>query len=1007
MKLKSMPIAMLAITLASPFARAAETTLSFDDIVPGAGSTLTTQYANRGVTFEKGIVIDSPTARSAKKVAVGVRFGELGSPYIRAKFASPYPSSVTAWVENNVAEDIYLTAIDANGNPVNEVEKKRTAAPGTYFSLTVSSATPNIAAVILGGNPGGQNVVMDDLTFDRAQANGNAPGGIQIDAAKNRHPIDPRIYGITWATTAQVEDLNAPTNRHGGTPTTRYNWAANADNRGNDWFFESIGYGSAVPGAFADDFIGTSKTGGGEPMMTVPMIDWIAKLGPNRSTLSSYSVKKYGAQTDRDPNSPDFGNGTLKATNKPITNNDPNDANTPNSVDYQRQWLKHLIEKWGTSQNGGVRYYGLDNEPGLWHSSHRDVQPVGIKMDDFIKKALDFSAMIKEEDPNAIVTGPEEWGWSGYFYSDYDQQYGSEHNFQSFPDRAAHGNVEYSAWLLDQFHKYEVANGKRLLDIFTLHYYPQSGEFFTSGADAITTSMQLLRNESTRSLWDPNYKDKSWMDDYVKLIPRMKQWVNTYYPGTQIGLTEYNWGAENHINGATAQADVLGILGREGVDVANRWTTPETNTPTYNAMKLYRNYDGKKSTFGDMSVSVDNGPNPDQTAVFAAERTSDGAMTVMVVNKVLAGETPLTLNLANFAGGASAQVWQLTKTNVIERKADAPVNGGSLTITVPAQSITLFVVPKVGGPVDPGPVDPGPVDPGPAVDPVFTSSVATVNAEAAPGAAIEIKATVTDTAGSLDKAIVDVELYNAKGEKVAQKFWQDQDFKLNDAKEYVYSLNAPVEEGVYTVEIGVFTADWAQNSHWNDKAGTLTVKKPVAPAGDPAFTSSSIVTPNPVAPGQAMTITTTVTEIAGELKDAIVDVEVYNGKAEKVAQKFFTGQDFTPNLSEIYTFALNAPAEEGTYYVNVGVFTAEWTKNPHWNNDAATFTVKSGGNGAVVKGDLNGDGKVSLPDVIRILRLAIGIDPATPQQVAAGDLDGNGSVGITDAVALLRRVVGL
>ena len=44
--------------------------------------------------------------------------------------------------------------------------------------------------------------------------------------------------------------------------------------------------------------------------------------------------------------------------------------------------------------------------------------------------------------------------------------------------------------------------------------------------------------------------------------------MNTYYPGTPIGITEYNWGAEDHINGATAQADILGIFGREGLDMA-------------------------------------------------------------------------------------------------------------------------------------------------------------------------------------------------------------------------------------------------------------------------------------------------------------------------------------------------------------------------------------------------------------------------------------------------------
>ena len=125
------------------------------------------------------------------------------------------------------------------------------------------------------------------------------------------------------------------------------------------------------------------------------------------------------------------------------------------------------------------------------------------------------------------------------------------------------------------------------------------------------------RNRSTRALWDTNYVDQSWINSIIKLIPRMRDWVATYYPGTKIGITEYNWGAENHINGATAQADILGIFGREGLDMATRWTTPDASTPTFKAMKMYRNYDGNKSTFGDTSVFA-GGPNPDNIATFAA-----------------------------------------------------------------------------------------------------------------------------------------------------------------------------------------------------------------------------------------------------------------------------------------------------------------------------------------------------------------------------------------------------
>src|SRR5262245_61453453 len=71
---------------------------------------------------------------------------------------------------------------------------------------------------------------------------------VTIDAAAGRHAIDPRIYGVAYATTAQLADLNVPLHRYGGNNTSRYHWQSNADNRGADWYFESIGDTSAVAG---------------------------------------------------------------------------------------------------------------------------------------------------------------------------------------------------------------------------------------------------------------------------------------------------------------------------------------------------------------------------------------------------------------------------------------------------------------------------------------------------------------------------------------------------------------------------------------------------------------------------------------------------------------------------------------------------------------------------------------------------------------------------------------
>ena len=510
---------------------------------------------------------------------------------------------------------------------------------------------------------------------------------ITVDPTANRHPIDPNIYGVAHASTTQLNELNTPLNRNGGNNTTRYNWQLNADNRGNDWYFESIADASATAGERGDTFLTNTRAANAKAMLTIPLIEWVAKVGSGRSKLAGFSIAKYGAQTGNDWQwFADAGNGVL-TNGQFVSGNDPNDANVSSNSTFQQGWVQHLVSRWGTNASGGLRYYVLDNEPSLWHSTHRDVRPVGATMDEIKSRMVDFATKIKAVDSSALVVGPEEWGWSGYFYSGYDQQWGSTHGWSALPDRTSHGGADYLTWLLGQIRQGSASAGRRLLDVFTVHYYPQGGEF----SDDVSNAMQLRRNRSTRSLWDATYLDETWINDRVQLIPRLKNWVNTSYPGTLVGITEYNWGAENHINGATTQADVFGIFGREGLDMGARWTTPAASTPTYKAMKMYRNYDGNKSTFGETSVSAAV-PNPDAVSAFAAVRSVDGALTVMVINKQLSTASTATVNLSSFAHRGVTQAWQLTAANAITRLADLPVSGTSFVATLPGQSVTLFVV---------------------------------------------------------------------------------------------------------------------------------------------------------------------------------------------------------------------------------------------------------------------------------------------------------------------------
>jgi hypothetical protein len=520
------------------------------------------------------------------------------------------------------------------------------------------------------------------------QAHASTPVTIHVDARADRKPIHPEIYGVSFGDAKSIAELHCPIDRSGGNSMTRYNWKLNSDNRANDWFFESLPDDDPTPGARVDNFIRDSKKNGAQPMVTIPMLGWVGRLGPHREKLASFSIKKYGPEQKSDPYWPDGGNG-VKPDGTPITGNDPAEANVKATPQFQKGWVRHIVSKWGASKHGGVRYYLLDNEPSLWHATHRDVHPQGETLDEILADSVAYSTMIKSVDPGALTAGPEEWGWPGYSYSGADQDWGNKHHWpKERPDRQAHGDEDYIPWYLDQMRIAGKKAHKRLLDILTVHIYPQGGE--DNGGD-VSEAIQLKRNRSTRAFWDPNYVDESWINSKVMLIPRLHGWVKEHYPGTKIGITEYNWGAEKSMSGAMAEADILGIFGREGLDLACRWTCPDKSTPTFQAMKIYRNYNGHGAGFGDISVR-DTVPNPDNVSSFAAVRNSDGALTVVVINKQLHEAADVHVDIRGFALSHRAQAWQIADNKPIAALPDVPLDGPAISTIVPARSITLFVV---------------------------------------------------------------------------------------------------------------------------------------------------------------------------------------------------------------------------------------------------------------------------------------------------------------------------
>jgi len=574
---------------------------------------------------------------------------------------------------------------------------------------------------------------------------------LSIDVAAARKPISDDIYGIHYVEDeAFAQAIDLPLRRWGGNDTTRYNWQNNM--YGNpDWYFENERRTTS-----ADDFIVQNQGTGAASIITIPMIGYVARdpgeVGNSATYPCSFDTRKYSytpqpypynrlpATDPADPNRAHCGSGIVGYQNgeqdRPLyfTGNDPLDTSIAITTAWATTWIAHLHQQFGTAANGGIRFYSLDNEPDLWFETHRDVAPVALTLAQLRDQSYAYAAAIKAADPDALTLGPVVHGWTYYWHSPSDGQAGL---WATRPDRQQYNDMPLAPWYLQQMAVYEAVHGVRLLDYFDLHYYVAAPG--VSQQDAGDAGTQARRLRSTRSLWDPTYVDESWISsapvtdgnqivpDYkvVRLLPRMREWRDQYYPGTKLAITEYNWGALDHINGALAQADVLGIFGREGLDLAVLFDSPyaaggkfTVTGPGAFAFRLYRNYDGQGSKFGDTSVHATSS-DQNQLAIYAAQRGSDHAVTAVVINKT-AGSLTANLAVANFPLANQAQVYQYSAENLtaIQTQPDLATTTNGLVATFPANSITLL---QIAQGVNPGPTPTLTTTP----SPVPTSATAT------------------------------------------------------------------------------------------------------------------------------------------------------------------------------------------------------------------------------------------------------------------------------------------
>jgi mannan endo-1,4-beta-mannosidase len=431
------------------------------------------------------------------------------------------------------------------------------------------------------------------------------------------------------------------------------------------------------PGAQQTNFVQQNKAGQADSVIEIPMIDYVSadknqevkeeEKAPSKRFVRSFPRKK-GAFTL----TPDLNDGAV----------------------YQDEFVNFLVQRFGKAAQGGAKFYSLDNEPALWPSTHPRVHGEKTTYKEMVQRTEATASAILDVDPTATVLGGVMFGWSEY------------ESLTSAPD-SAEFNAKYGSYVdyylasakeLEQKH-----GGKRLVHALDVHWYPEARGTKRITEDDVSRKTIAARLQAPRSLWDSDYKEASWITDKsgkpIRLIPWLFETIAKRYPGTKLAMTEYNFGAGAHISGGLAQADVLGILGREGVMLANYWGNGPGvgDLPNYiaAAFKLYRNYDGKGGRFGDTAVAATTANVESATIYAASDSKRPGSLTVVIINKdqQKSFRAKLALDAQAKYGKAEAYVIDGSKAEVKPAGA-VPINGNKLDYALPPLSAVLFVLDK-------------------------------------------------------------------------------------------------------------------------------------------------------------------------------------------------------------------------------------------------------------------------------------------------------------------------
>src|SRR5437879_503264 len=513
---------------------------------------------------------------------------------------------------------------------------------------------------------------------------------ITIDPAETK-PISPWIYGINFYSGVSGAPPLLTLDRAGGNRWTAYNWVTNASNAGSDYIYNNDNYlsSSNVPAEAVRSFIAGDQAKGVASLLTFQLQGLVSadENGPV-SVANPPDLTRFKPVVDK--------KSTVSSV--PFTVTPPaTDANV-----YMDEFLWALDQKlpgiFGANP-AHPTFVSLDNEPELWNSTHLEVQGHSpVTSDNYITKTINLSKALKDQFPSVLIFGPVHYGFQGIY------------NWQGELSATPSGTNWFPDKYFTALKTASVAYGKPLVDVYDFHWYAEvydaSGtRILNLNGTTLTDAQVQLIVQSPRNLSDPTFRDDGNSNPWIfnelgqtpiNILGRLQAKINAEFSGMKVAITEYENGGWNHISGTIAEADTLGIFGSQGVFAANFWPPNGTYSYALAGFRAFRGFDGANASFGDTSLQATSSAVQNVMVYASLDSSMPGRVVFVAINRSSAAKVT-AINGQVLSG--TAHLYQMTAAsaqgqNPVQPVAvgTMPVSGSSLTITLPAYSVTTIDV---------------------------------------------------------------------------------------------------------------------------------------------------------------------------------------------------------------------------------------------------------------------------------------------------------------------------